>query len=159
MPFDLNTARKIQAGEIEGKIKTQCGDDVRVLCIDDDDVDYGPQMAAIIAHNYGYGDREEHLFIYDRNGFLVPTPIAMNRAAFQLILLIPDNEPQFKPFDRVIVRDYGKGVSWLATLFSDYTDDKLFPYRAIDGCAYARCIPFEGNEELVGTTNEPNKED
>lgn len=32
IPFDLETAKKIQAGEIEGRIKTKTNKDVRIIC-------------------------------------------------------------------------------------------------------------------------------
>jgi len=148
VPFDLETAKKIQAGEVEGKIKTQCGNDVRALCIKDD------VAAAIIVH-----DRGELLFIYDKNGAPTSPANVLEKKLFQLvleILEIPDNEPQFKPFDRVLVRDEER-EPWRATLFSNYNDNISYPYCTING-PYVQCIPFEGNEDLVGTKNTPKEE-
>lgn len=53
-------------------------------------------------------------------------------------------EPEcpFKPFDRVLVRD-SNGENWIAYLFSHYRRGDFYPYHV------------EGNEDLVGTTNEP----
>ena len=150
VPFDLETAKKIQAGEIEGKIKTQCGDNVRALCIKDE------MAAAIIVND---GNRSELLFIYDKNGVPMSSTNVIEKKLFQLvleILEIPDNEPQFKPFDRVLVRDEEREC-WHATLFSHYADSIDFPYFTANGY-YAQCISFEGNENLIGTKNEP-KED
>ena len=57
----------------------------------------------------------------------------------------------FKPFDKVLVRD-GNREKWQCALFSNY--DKEQPYSFITtGDNYKQCIPFEGNEHLLGTTD------
>lgn len=53
-----------------------------------------------------------------------------------------------KPFDKVLVRD-SESSEWRANLFSHKNIDE--PYY----CVYASwnyCIPYEGNEHLLGTT-------
>ena len=62
---------------------------------------------------------------------------------------------QFKPFDKVLVRD-NKNSAWNCSLFSFYKDDCLSPYSCIDS-SYRNCIPYEGNEHLLGTTNSPEQ--
>lgn len=63
-------------------------------------------------------------------------------------------EPEhvFKPFDRVLVRD-DPSNKWGADLYS-YMDGDTF-------CCISNywnyCIPYEGNEHLLGTTNEPEE--
>lgn len=58
----------------------------------------------------------------------------------------------FKPFDKVMVRDE-EGDLWYANFFSHYNeDDKYYPYVCID-THYRYCIPYEGNEHLLGTTD------
>ena len=55
-----------------------------------------------------------------------------------------------KPFDKVLVRD-SKSDKWRANLFSYKNVNE--PYY----CVYARwnyCIPYEGNEHLLGTTKD-----
>ena len=54
----------------------------------------------------------------------------------------------FKPFDRVLVRD-GEGDKWVASLFSHYGDDPIFPFATINNNEWVSCIPYEGNEELL----------
>ena len=56
-----------------------------------------------------------------------------------------------KPFDKVLVRDYDNEV-WRANLFSNYISEGS--YGCVCG-AYKQCIPYEGNEHLLGTTNNP----
>lgn len=58
----------------------------------------------------------------------------------------------FKPFDKVLVRD-NEVREWFANYFSHYRgDDKDFPYACF-GNNYRFCIPYEGNEHLLGTTD------
>ena len=58
----------------------------------------------------------------------------------------------FKPFDKVLVRDDGT-QEWCANYFSHYRAyDKDYPYACIDSY-YRYCIPYEGNEYLLGTTD------
>lgn len=64
----------------------------------------------------------------------------------QIVDLKPKVE--LKPFDKVLVRD-SKASKWRANLFSHKNIDE--PYY----CVYASwnyCIPYEGNEHLLGTT-------
>lgn len=60
---------------------------------------------------------------------------------------------EFKAFDRVLVRDLDGG-EWLAAFYDKYSSDvEKFPHRMI-GCTYfAQCIPYEGHEHLLGTTD------
>ena len=65
---------------------------------------------------------------------------------------IVDLKPKWtlKPFDKVLVRD-SKASKWRANLFSHKNIDE--PYY----CVYASwnyCIPYEGNEHLLGTTKD-----
>lgn len=59
---------------------------------------------------------------------------------------------EFKPFDRVLVRD-GAGHVWRPDIFSMYRESD-FPYHCLSSY-YAYCIPYEGNEHLAGTTRGP----
>lgn len=61
----------------------------------------------------------------------------------------------FKPFDKVLVRNYDNTV-WFANYFSHYKDNNGYHYVCIDD-SYIFCIPYEGNEHLLGTTD-PYKE-
>lgn len=59
----------------------------------------------------------------------------------------------FKPFDKVLVRD-NKKSAWNCSLFSFYNEDCIYPFLSID-TYHKYCIPYEGNEHLLGTTNSP----
>ena len=62
-------------------------------------------------------------------------------------------EHQFKPFDKVLVRDSDDDL-WTATFYS-HREKGTYPYVACGGALFRQCIPFEGNEYLVGTANSP----
>lgn len=52
----------------------------------------------------------------------------------------------------VLVRDSDEH-KWLYTLFGIYNkDNSLYPFVVVNMRGYAQCIPFEGNEHLLGTT-------
>ena len=59
-------------------------------------------------------------------------------------------EYQFKPFDKVLVRDDYKD-EWRASFFS-HIREGLSRY-VTTGLVWKFCIPYEGNEYLLGTTN------
>ena len=60
----------------------------------------------------------------------------------------------FKPFDKVLVR-CNKDSVWRCELFSHYnTFNKQLPYVCLSS-VYKYCIPYEGNQLLLGTTNNP----
>lgn len=64
-------------------------------------------------------------------------------------------EHEFKPFHRVLVRD-DEEERWRISLFAKKETDADFPYRCM-GEVYSFCIPYEGNESLLGTSNSPKK--
>lgn len=57
---------------------------------------------------------------------------------------------ELKPFDKVLVRDNEDDI-WEVSLFG-YKDDELY-YRCDNGIPWIQCIPYDGNEHLLGTTN------
>ena len=58
-------------------------------------------------------------------------------------------EHVFKPFERVLVRDLSNEC-WNADLFSHLTNDTGYPYQCCNQM-WMQCIPYEGNEDLLGT--------
>lgn len=58
----------------------------------------------------------------------------------------------FKPFDKVLVRNNDQQI-WKAAFFSHCdTSRDSHNYVTIPGFAYNWCIPYEGNEHLLGTS-------
>ena len=60
---------------------------------------------------------------------------------------------EFKTFDKVLGRNEKDDV-WEADLFSHYREESQYPFRCI-GFSRKYCIPYEGNEHLLGTRNSP----
>ncbi|MGL5958355.1 MAG: hypothetical protein ACRCZZ_07185, partial [Phocaeicola sp.] len=65
-----------------------------------------------------------------------------------------DRAPKFKPFDRVLVRCNDE--EWSCDLFSHITKNDEYKYTCL-AMSWKQCIPYEGNEHLLGTTDKPNK--
>ncbi|EJX08687.1 hypothetical protein EVA_03202 [gut metagenome] len=60
---------------------------------------------------------------------------------------------ELKAFDRVLVRD-DDHERWQADLYGQYTAyNMVSPHHVIGGGNFAQCIPYEGNEHLLGTTD------
>lgn len=66
----------------------------------------------------------------------------------QIVDLKPKVE--LKPFDKVLVRN-DKEDQWSANIFSYQVRDNM--YYCLGECYWRYCIPYEGNEHLLGTTN------
>lgn len=62
-------------------------------------------------------------------------------------------EYQFKPFEKVLVRD-AESEEWGCTFYSHFNSKGRY-HHITTGGMYTMCIPFEGNERLVGTTKNP----
>ena len=69
------------------------------------------------------------------------------------ILSITIEEECFlKPFDKVLVRDHNS-QEWNIDLFKKY-DGLDYRYSCM-GCHWRQCIPYDGNESLLGTSKKP----
>lgn len=64
--------------------------------------------------------------------------------------------PKFQPFQKVLVKDCEEGIFgvWHCDLFSHIS--KKGKYFTISG-EWENCIPFEGNEHLIGTKDDPKE--
>lgn len=236
VPFEVELAKKIQNGEVEGRIVTRCGRAARIASFDlkddatpivslidsghgtetcflfhengrfgdagDEDLDlflevpeymafkdgdvvafYGCNMIAILQGECGKTENGEYFF----KTYVVTN--SKNKAVFLKLPIIADEarlatkeekqklidalkvstEPRakeylkrffgiekkkpelnFKPFDKVLVRENDKDF-WRADLFSNMVDDI---YCCV-GDFWKQCIPYEGNEHLLGTNNSP----
>lgn len=77
--------------------------------------------------------------------------------ADDILSITIDEEYEFKPFDKVLVRDH-VNAEWRADFFSHtVTDSDGYVFKAISAC-WRQCIPFEGNEHLIGTCDSPDKD-
>lgn len=67
---------------------------------------------------------------------------------------------EFKPFDEVLVKDE-ESDKWHISLFAreivDDSDGLPYKYECFNGTLWNYCIPFEGNEHLLETAENPEK--
>lgn len=212
IPFDLETAKKIQAGEAAGRITTKEGKDVRIICTDkastDDDnrtqivclvrlgareilsindpntgecwdVEDGRSQQLVlevpdIKSQFKVGDKvrvrpnDTHSYFVKQYDNWIGKIVGEHDEYFEVIvtgafqdqftadeleLVEETGKHEFKTFDRVLVR--GNYASrWRAGFYSHELDGKYY----VCGDLYQQCeqcIPYEGNEHLVGTTDNP----
>lgn len=64
------------------------------------------------------------------------------------------SEVKLEPFQKVLVRD-NENQEWRASFFSHMATYKDRPIYVTTVLAYYECLPYEGNEHLLGTTNSP----
>ena len=147
IPFDLEMAMKIQSGEIEGRILQANGLSADILAYDIN----GSNLAVRFTRE----DGSEGVDVHQPNG-KVQAEWCAGAEDFALVLEVScthiksKHVSQFKPFDKVLVRDTGKGY-WRTSFFSHTSGD----WYVCTGNEWRQCIPYEGNEHLVGTTNNP----
>lgn len=60
-----------------------------------------------------------------------------------------------KPFDKVLVRDNNEQF-WTCDWFSFHDTKQVYPFACV-GHYVSQCIPYEGNQHLLGTTNDCDK--
>lgn len=63
-------------------------------------------------------------------------------------------EHKFELFEKVLVRDQ-KTDKWTVGLYGFKNEEDYYNYQCVGG-NYVYCIPYEGNEHLLGTTNNPD---
>ena len=63
-------------------------------------------------------------------------------------------KPKFKPFDKVLGCNGRKTGIWHIDLYSHYNAWSSSPHVCMNS-SYNHCLPYEGNEHLVGTKFEP----
>lgn len=62
-----------------------------------------------------------------------------------------ENKYNFKPFDKVLVRD-SNSSTWQPELFYKFEGR----YYTVGDVDWSQCIPYEGNEHLLDTTKTPD---
>lgn len=68
-----------------------------------------------------------------------------------------NNHKTFKPFEKVLVKDV-MGV-WYCAFYSHWSDEyKTHNFTSLVTAWDKDILPYEGNEHLVGTTDEPEEE-
>lgn len=138
-PFDLEKAK------LGAKLSTRDGRPARVICWNRKK--NSRPIMALIENKHG----EEDLYSFTRKGRFNDIRLSVH----DLMLVEYEKECQFKPFDKVLVRDMDD-EEWTPAFYADY-DEESNSYVVIGcfGSSYNQCIPFEGNEHLVGTNKKP----
>lgn len=114
----------------------------------------------------------DKLFLYEENWALKNSRLATEEEKQKLIDALKEStEPQateylkrffgieekkeceFKPFDKVLVRD-NYCEKWSINFFSYMKNEDEYIYCCLSQC-WKQCIPYEGNEKLLGTNNSP----
>lgn len=139
-PFDIEKAKN------GAEVCTRDGRKARITCFDAVTKDDFPLVTLILDN--GVEDTYWHT-IYGRGSSI------NEETEYDLFLVeYEEEQPQFKPFDKVLARDSDYEI-WRCDFFSHYyNDDVGYPFGCMSAC-YSQCIPFEGNEHLVGTTDMP----
>lgn len=78
---------------------------------------------------------------------------------YEVVELEPKPKHTFQPFDKVLVRDTPECSNfhkWEIALFGRI-DEQTGKYIIAGGGEWDECIPYEGNEHLLGTTDNPKK--
>ena len=169
VPFDIELAKKIQSGEVEGRIVTKNGGEARILAFDSKAYfvesktecyttkDKGINKPLVVEYLDVNGDSTCYQVVnLLSNGKLV----TWGDSDCDLIIELSEETPkhEFKPFDKVLVRD-NPTQEWVCTLLSSVKDDGDYPiYLSICNYPWIECIPYEGNEHLVGTTKNPEQQ-
>lgn len=77
-----------------------------------------------------------------------------NKEVSECYIMSINPEPEFKPFDRVLVRDNDSDI-WIPAFFSFKSEGTEYPFDTIHSGNYRYCIPYEGNEHLAFTCDSP----
>ena len=162
IPFDAKMAKDIQDGKIKGRIRTKEGDfTARIICFDKVKLVHGDGATEkqIVSLTYNENAREDVMYVHNQKGE-VQAPFGWQRG-YDLVLEVPDevpdNEPQFKPFDKVLVRNE-EDEKWETSYFSHIDSCRDILYYVAGNIRWKQCIPYESHENLVGTIGKP-KED
>lgn len=97
------------------------------------------------SEEYRFATEEEKQQLFDA---LEKKGKAWDAEKKQIVDLKPKVE--LKPFDKVLIRDF-ESQAWQVSLFGYKDSDS---YYCCNGCGWNQCIPYIGNESLLGTTKD-----
>ena len=202
VPFNIELVKKIQSGNIEGRVVTVDGEPIRVLALDINDSH--PIVVAVTRPNGNevvYTCRPTGKYIEDKstpaydlvielieeiqnyefkvgdkvrineegnmyNGEIGEVTNVFNNVLHVRVKALPfpyfkknceliesvKTNYNFKPFDRVLVRMCDE-EAWRISLYGFKREDGT--HCCVNTSCWEQCIPYEGNEHLLGTTNNP----
>jgi len=98
----------------------------------------------------GYINNETRLATEDEKTLLL-TAIEYNGYVWDAEKLeLRKKEPKFKPFDKVLVRDFNDS-KWIPALYGFKVEIPSSKHIVAGGGKWKQCIPYEGNEYLLDT--------
>ena len=103
---------------------------------------FGLKHLTVKTKDYQKADEEQRKWFFDLMEQSYTIVVDCGR-----ITNVGKKAPHFKTYDKVLVRN--RKQSWKIDLFSHYEQFGSFHYRTLGGY-YEYCIPFDGNEHLVG---------
>lgn len=92
--------------------------------------------------DYQKADEEQRKFFFESLDKSYTFAVKCGR-----IMRVEKRAPHFNTYDKVLVRN--RKQSWKIDMFSHYEQFGIYRYRTLGGY-YEYCIPFDGNEHLVG---------
>lgn len=168
IPFDLEMAKKINIGAIEGRIVTEKGRN-RAEIVYEDNPSICPLL--VVIHSISVSAdwfSATGKAISGENRLLLEVPEYITFKDGEVLSKEPEAKEylkrffgieekpkyEFKPFDKVLVRKEGN-KKWNISLFArEIVDDYNglpYKYECSNGTLWDYCIHFEGNEHLLGT--------
>lgn len=135
---------------LKGDLNTgeSCANSYIFYNIDNNDFCFDVLDTEIRYRNIRLATEEEKLILFDA---LAKENKAWDAEKKQIVDLKP--KIKLKPFDRVLCRD-GVGKEWHIDLFeSVLTDNSEYNYKCMVN-VWKICIPYKGNEYLLGTTKD-----
>lgn len=145
--FDIELAKRITNGELEGRIVRKDGKNVRIVCWNYKSLSGEYPLMALVENGI-YEESE----LYTSEGKYKSWKNESTEDEYDLSIELNEKEKyQFKPFDKVLVRD-DDGV-WFAGIFSHLRKDGEF--LCVGAGLWEQCIPYnEKTAYLLGTNDD-----
>ena len=180
VPFDIELAKKIQTGEIEGKmfVSDDTHNKIRIICFDRKAA--FPKIIALEEDKLGtewvrecntLGEFISPIGLSEQTDDTIGRGIIIELPEETPICLNPESpkckvcsnrhcndckynaKHEFRPFDKVLFR-FDSESEWRPAFYDRPFDEG---HLIIGNNMVGYCIPYEGNEHLVGTTDEPKE--
>ena len=113
---------------------------------------------------YTVVDIKDETYYIKNDGEKYPYPISFSQENLYELVTDKFDITSLKPFEsKVLVRDSANSIHeydeehtdvWRPAIWGVYVKDNLYPFGVQGGCYFNYCIPYEGNEHLLGTTND-----
>ena len=152
IPFDLELAKKITNKEVKGRIVTQNGRQVRIICFDKD----GEQSAYPIIALIQIEPHDERMFTFSKKGFYSIGLESSN----DLILEVPTYYRDYSNFvpqkwQPCLVRNFSS-ETWVVRTYAGRDSDNTPIFISSCGrfhCYWKYILPLSNDTEcLIGTT-------